>query len=194
MVLSRRERYIFIGTLVAAGALVLNYLVLVPLQDAQRDLDDQRDRKSAELNKAQSIISLRKAATGRWCEMIAAGMKGRDTDAAGQAVRAIDQWARGAGVSISLLQPDPTLEKTRLPEVPIRVEGAGSMSAVAKLLFSLQTAAIPVKVTELTISARKEGADDLLVHLRVSTVCAPGQAAAAAPASAPASRAAGGRT
>jgi hypothetical protein len=55
---------------------------------------------------------------------------------------------------------------------------------VARLLWRVQTATIPIKVTELQISARKEGTDDLSFQVRTSTVYAPPRSARATPAGA----------
>ncbi len=45
------------------------------------------------------------------------------------------------------------------------------MRAASRLLWSLETASIPVRVTEMHITPRKEGTDDLSVQLSISTLC-----------------------
>ena len=47
------------------------------------------------------------------------------------------------------------------------------MSAVSKLLWQIETSAIPAKIKMLQLGSRKEETDDLSVHLRVSTLYCP---------------------
>jgi hypothetical protein len=83
-------------------------------------------------------------------------------------------WADAAGVSLSLLQRERQTEKTPLPTIAFQAAGTGSMESVTKLLWRMQNATIPVRVTELQVWARNEGTDDLSVQMRLSTVYLPG--------------------
>jgi len=180
MVLSRRERYIFIGTLLALGALALDRFVVSPLLEHRSSIEAQRADLSSELARAQMLTARRPEADSRWQEMVRAGMKNDPAEAESQILHAIRDWAEEAGLSLSLLKPDRMAGKTQLPEIAFQAAGTGNMKGVARLLWRIQTAAIPIKVTEAQISARKDGLDDLSFQLRVSTVYAPAQPAAVA--------------
>ena len=45
------------------------------------------------------------------------------------------------------------------------------MRAVTGFLWRLENASFPVRVAELQIGTRKEGADDLSLQLRISALC-----------------------
>jgi hypothetical protein len=47
------------------------------------------------------------------------------------------------------------------------------MRSIARLTWALETAQIPVRVNEMTITPRKEGTDDLQIQLSVSTLSTP---------------------
>ena len=61
----------------------------------------------------------------------------------------------------------------------VQAAGTGSMNAVSRFLWRVETAGIPLRVKEMQLGSRKEGADDLTVQLRLSTIYAPGARPAA---------------
>lgn len=173
MVLSRRERYIFIGTLLALGLLALDRLALSPLLEHRSAIEAQRASLSVELARARTLMTRHSDMDPRWREMVRAGMKSDPAEAESQVLHAVRDWAEEAGLALSLLKPDRLPEKTRLPEIVFQAAGTGNMRGVARLLWRIQTAPIPIKAIETQISARKDGLDDLSFQLRISTVYAP---------------------
>lgn len=172
MVLSKRERYALIGALLALGALTLDRVVLGPWLTRRSARAAQTARFAADLVRARSQISHGRQSGPKWREMVAAGLKADPAEAESQVLHAIRDWAEESGLSLSLLKPDRLTEKSRLPGIAFQASGAGNMKGVTRLLWRIQTAAIPIKVTELQINARKEGADDLTFQFRLSTVYA----------------------
>jgi len=67
-------------------------------------------------------------------------------------------------------EPQRIAQRDRTQIVRLRVTGTGSSSSFAKLLYKLETSAIPVKVDEFTLNTRSQGKDDLSVSLAVSTI------------------------
>jgi Tfp pilus assembly protein PilO len=185
MVLSGRERYIFIGVVIALAALVLDRLVLSPFLIGLSAMETQRASLSSQLSRDNALVESRGKLQSQWSEMVKAGMKSDPAGAEIQVLQSIRDWARESGISLSLLKPDRLAGKSRLPEISFQASGTGNMNAVSQLLWRVQTAKIPIKLTELQIGARKEGVDDLSFQMRVSTVYAPPRPS---PASAPSSR------
>lgn len=175
MVLTTREKYIGITAAAAVGVWALYSLVSSYL--AQRDVTEAgKARLVAEVSRQQELISMRRQADARWRQMLQSGMKSEAAEAESQILHAIRDWAEESGVSLSLLQPDRRTEKSRLPQIQFQADGTGTMQSIGRLLFRVQTATIPIKVTEMRVVARKVGTDDLSVHLGLSTVYAPGHA------------------
>ena len=191
MVLSKREKIVFVGTLVAVGLLTLDRVVVSPLFDQLDQAHNKRDSLTADLNVAQDLIANRRQAAARWQEMVRTGMKNDPAEAESQILHAIGNWAEESGVALSL-KIDRLTEKTRLPEIMFQANGTGTMNGIAHLLWRAQTADIPVKILEVQINTRKEGVDDLSVQFRISTVYSPGQGSPATTTSTP-SGASGGR-
>ena len=177
MVLSRRERYVLIGTVivvVAVVALVLDRFVLTSVPpEGLSETEAQKPDAPSEANQAETLLANRRQMAPKWREMLKSGMKGDPAAAESQVLHAIRDWAEASGLTMSLIKPDRLTEKTRLPEIAFQAAGTGTMDSVRGLLWRIQTASIPIKVTELQLTARKEGTDDLTVQLRLSTVYVP---------------------
>ncbi len=177
MVLSKRERYALIAALGVLGLLVLDRLALSPLLDERAALQAKHDRLAIELAGASSLLQARDQLAPRWQEMVKTGMKNEPAEAEGQMLHVLRDAAEESGVTLSLLKPDRLSEKPRLSEISFQASGSGNLRGVVRLLWRLQTASVPVKVTELQIASRKPGSDDLTFQMRVSTVYAKPEAA-----------------
>ena len=174
MALSKRETYIFVGAVVALGAVLGDYLVVGPLLAARQDAQARRQSLAGKLRRAHATLDESRRLAPRWREMTAAAIQNEDDEAVSQVLHAVRDWADAAGVSLSLLQRERQTEKTPLPTIAFQAAGTGTMDSVAKLLWRMQNATIPVRVTELQVWARSEGTDDLSVQMRLSTVYLPG--------------------
>jgi hypothetical protein len=180
MVLSKRERYVLIATLIAVGALALDQFAISPLLARRSQTEADRARLTAELKRSQSLIALRGVLGPRWQEMTRSGLKSDPAEAETQILRAMRDWAEASGVALSLLKPDRLTEKSRLPEIAFQAAGTGNLDSLRKFLLQIQGASIPIKVTETQVSARKEGMDDLSFQLHISTIYTPARPAQAA--------------
>ena len=69
---------------------------------------------------------------------------------------------------------DPVFEQVRRDAALIAELGL-------KLLWSLETATIPVRVNDMQVTPRREGTDDLTIRLSVSALCMPPDAGAKPP-------------
>jgi hypothetical protein len=173
--LSKRERFIGIATVGVLALLGLDRFVVTPLLDQRSDLQTQLVSAEAEQEHAAQLFAGDAHMRRRWKEMRDAGLKTSVTEAQSQSVRALNEWAREAGLSVSTLQPDPVEHAAKqkdFTQIPLRVICTGSMRSVSKFLYSLQTAAVPMRVVSLDLGSHggKDGVDDLALTLNVSTL------------------------
>jgi hypothetical protein len=174
--LSKREKIIGFTTAGVIALLATDHFVISPLLERKGDLDAQLIVAEGDQSNAKQLLNGDPAARRRWKEMREAGLKMSVTEAQSQAVRALNEWARESGVAVSTLQPDPvpvSTKHTDFTPVPMRLIGTGSMRAISKFLWNLQTAKIPMRVVTFDLGSRggKDGVDDLAVTLTVSTLC-----------------------
>ncbi len=169
MVLSPRERNILVLALTAAAILVL-FGIISPYQDWRDGVKDQQKALQTRVREDRDVIELRARTAGQWKEMVQPGIKNDPAEAESQLQRAFDDWASQSGFDLRLRKPQRSAEKTRLPEIKFQEQGTGTMKSLAGLLWKIQTAGIPIKVTELAVDSHKEGQDDLTIKFGLSTV------------------------
>ncbi len=179
MVFTKRERVIIAVTVAAVCLLVLDWYVLTPVLDGREAVRAEKDRLVVALQKDQALLRRRKRLGPKWRGMVSGGMRRNPAEAESQILRAIQGWSTDMGVRLASLRPERSTEKTELPEITIHVAGTGSMMAVSRLLWRIETAKIPIKIKMLQLGSRKDGTDDLSLHLKVSTLYLPPDESAA---------------
>jgi hypothetical protein len=190
MVISKREKLVFIGTVLALSLLALDRLAISPLLAAMQATQQTRERLITDNLHTEGLLAQSRQLTPRWQAMVRAGLKQDRGEAENQVQHAILDWVHEtapgqAAAKLTRLTTNNLSEKTRLPEIAFQVDGTGSLWAVTRLLWHLENADIPVRTTEVQVSA-KEGSSDLIFHLGLSTVYVPPPTSQ--PASAPGGR------
>jgi hypothetical protein len=175
VVLSQRERQLAIGIGSVGALLLLIFYLIVPWMDWGADL--QKKAQEAEKNQQdyQALIAHRNALVKAYDAMQKGGVLKTDvSEAQSQVDRAVYDWAAQSGVIIATAgnQGQTTYDaKTGFTEVGYTVTCTGTTVGVAKLLYQIETASIPLRIKLVHINSRKDGADDLLIELNLSTLC-----------------------
>ncbi|MBM4016953.1 MAG: hypothetical protein FJ288_01280 [Planctomycetes bacterium] len=175
MILSRRERLIICLAAVAVALLVLDRYAVTPLLDYRAALENQKQGLLVEMERAAALLAHKHRIAPKWKEMTAAGLKHDPSEAESQILHAVRDWSAEAGLKLTSLKPDRLPDKRSLQEITFQAAGTGSMNAVARFLWRIETAKVPIRVKELQLGARKEGTDDLALQLRLSTLYQPVQ-------------------
>ena len=170
MALSHRERLIAIGTGLAAVVFFGDRYAWTPYFETRKNVVDDRLAAQAKLSDAQLRVSRAKRMERQWRDMLAGGLKTDQSVAQFQLLDAVGDWAREAGVNLTSRTPQPEVRNDRTQIIRLHAVGTCSESAAAKLLWRVETAPIPIKVDELTLTTRKPGSDDLSINLVVSTI------------------------
>ena len=174
MAFTKREKAVIAAAVAALCFLALFY-GLTQLLNERAAVKDNEARLVAKLAKARGLFERRRLLGPKWNRMLAGGMKPDPAEAESQLLRSLRDWSVEVGVKLSSLRPERLAEKSELPEIIVHAAGTGSMDAVSRLLWRIETARIPVKVRMFQLGSRKAGTDDLALHLRVSTLyCPPG--------------------
>lgn len=172
MPLSNRERYIVIAAVVVTLLLVADYVVLTPLTQARDRLEAKRLSATLKLQQANDTLAHYKRLTPLWAGMHSA-MTTSPSGAESAISHIISKSASEAGMVQTLLKPDRLPDQATLPRISVQWAGSGGMSNITRFLHKLQTAELPLKVSDLHIVFRKETTDDLMLQLRVSTLYLP---------------------
>ena len=171
MVLSKRERYITVATLSVVAILIMDRLVLTPVQERKAAMEEETRQAVVDLERTRVLFDRKKKLAPKWQAMLDAGLKSTPAEAESQVLHAIRNWSQEAGLSLSSLRPERIKKKDKLQEMTFMASGTGRMSSVAGFLWRLESSSIPIRITEVQLGSRKEGTDDLSLQLRISALC-----------------------
>lgn len=179
MNLSKRERYAALAALLMVAVLLLDQYVLSPVLNKLETARTEKDRLAAELDQAEALFHRQRIQAERWQRMVESGMR-RTPEAAESAMfHALREWSGQSGLAMSSLKPGKSqpVGESDMVELTFQLAGSGNMRSVARFLWSIENAAMPVKLQQVTIGSRRDGVDDLSLQIRLSSICLPPQAA-----------------
>jgi hypothetical protein len=171
MALSPRERLIALATGAAAVIFVGNKYAYEPYVQARADVARERAAASDKLDQNTRLLTRKKRLENEeraWKQR--AGPLPTDPAEAERQLLAVRDWAQEAGLTNISTTPrrEPRNDRTQI--VRLDASANGSLAAVAKLLWRVESATPALKVDELALRSRSDGADDLQVDFKVSTI------------------------
>jgi hypothetical protein len=170
VVLSKRERYIVILTLTVVGILALDYLFVTPLLDRRTRLGNELTVAEQDVLQQRRDMSNATRARRKWRD-VSGGTVKRDTpEVETQVYGAVQEWAKDARMNLSSFRYERTEKEKGFNKVTFIATGTGGMEQIGRFLFRIQTANIPVRITDLQIGTKKEGTDDLSLQVKIASV------------------------
>ncbi|MEX1016442.1 MAG: GspMb/PilO family protein [Phycisphaeraceae bacterium] len=170
MQMSRREKLIALVTLALIVLFLGDRLVVAPALAYRTQLAAEAQLQAEQRAVNERLYDGLASLETRWRDLRAAGLTDGAADAEARLLQAVRGWASEAGLSVTSLVPDRIEPADRLPRVHVRVVGTGDMRQVVTLLSRLEAADLPVRIEEMQLSARREGADELTLNLRLTTL------------------------
>src|SRR5690349_7845146 len=149
MVLSKREKYVGILVVVVLGILLLDRVMITPLLDRKAELNSRIEAAQGELDRANRIFSTSRLASRKWKELSGNSLKTDASEAESQILNSVREWAQDAGMALPNSTPERTKEKD-FGKIVVRATGTGGISQVGHFLWRVQTASIPVRITNIT--------------------------------------------
>jgi hypothetical protein len=170
MTMSKRERYVATVTAIVVGVLVLYQFVIDPQLTRIVQLNEQLETASNDYDGAERLFSTSRIATRKLSDMAGSGLRKTDASAESELLNNTRQWAQEAGISGWGIKRERTEKERDFNKITFRANGTGGMGQIGRFLYRLQTANIPVRVSDMTINSRKDGTDDLAIVLSISTI------------------------
>lgn len=179
MILSKREKLMALAAGATVAVLVLDWVVLTPILDRRAELQAERDKLVAELTEAQSLFQRQRLLGRTWREMLDAGLAAGLAQAESQMLHGLKDWSQESGLALSSVKPGKVVERGGLLEMSFQAAGTGPMGAVARFLWRIETAPLPVRIQQVQLGARNEGVDALSLQVSLSVLCMPSPGAPA---------------
>lgn len=170
MVLSKRERYIVFAAAATLGLLALDRIIYTPLMERWSDIDKRTATARKELIDANKLIKESRQKSRAWADLGGKRLPGNASEAESQILGSVRDWASESRLSLSSLKPERNEKERDFYRITFRATGSGTMSQVSRFLYLLETASVPARLTDVTLTSRKEGTDDLTINLGVATI------------------------
>ena len=170
MTLSKRETVIAALAVLMVGLLIADRYVITPLLDSGAALEAEGQRLVGELENAARLFERRRSMARKWQEMTAGGLAADPSDAEGRVLHAVRDWAEEAALALSSVKPERNEREDGVGEIVVLASGTGTMRSVARFLWQVETTTLPMRIRELQLGSLKEGADDLSLQLKLSTL------------------------
>jgi hypothetical protein len=178
VVLSKREKYIGIGTIAAVAFLGINSLIIAPYYARSAELTVELKKAKETLAENQDLFRAQKNREPQWSAMLNDGLRADDSTARSRTQTMLQTWARTAGIQLDALSSERApSQKGPFEAVNFNLDfnttGADSMRQIARFLWSVESATIPIRLNSIRIQSVKEGTDQLNVKLVVSALYMP---------------------
>ncbi len=171
--LSKREKRIGIVAGVVLGALVLDQVMFTPLWTRYGEASQRVETAQRDLDAARRTFENDEHARRRWTEMAGRTLMTNAPDSEVQLLNRAREWADASRLSLQSLKPERSEREEGFQKITIRATAIGSMRQVAQFLYQVQSADIPVRISDIQLTARKENTDDLSVTIGLSTIYLP---------------------
>lgn len=170
MVLSKRERMILIVAIIAVVMLIGDKFIVGPIIERREATKTQKLELEAELENAQLLFSRRKLMERKWKMLLSDGLR-NDAEAESKIARALDEWSNQAMLTLSSVKPERVASDKGLKEMTFVVAGTGTLEAVSRFLWQIETASMPIKVMDLQLGSTNETGQSMSLQLRLSALC-----------------------
>lgn len=170
MALTDRERKIMIIALGAVLILVANQYILTPVMQKRSEAKQTRVELAAQVEQSLAALERKKILRQRWAQMQDDGL-GKDVQKAESMVyRYIEDSSSRSGLELGSVQPDRVSAEDKLGKIDFVLSGTGSMAAVTRFMWELETANIPLKVKSYQLGSKNETAREMTLQMELSTI------------------------
>ncbi len=169
MVLTQRERIILIVTLLCVGLLIVSKFVVDPAQARLDEMEAQRQQLQGDLEEAQMLLGNRGTMQRKWNTLVADGLR-NDAEAESKVLSDLGEWADNAGLSLSSIKPDRVASDKGLQEMIFTVAGKGTIGAVSRFLWQIETAALPARIRDMQLGSGSESESTMSLQLHLSVL------------------------
>ncbi len=168
--MSPRERTMAIAAVGLIGVLAVYQLALSPLLTRADAASERLDAARAIEEERQLEIQNQLAERRRWKRIGGETLRDEPATAEGQLVNRVPAWASESGVSLSSIRPDRADASEGFGRVALRVTAAGELAEIGRFLYAIESADVPVRISDLTLVTREEGEDNLSLQLTLATI------------------------
>lgn len=163
-----REQFLMLLTIAVIVLFVVVNFVLTPLAGWWSARQKQIHELQAKVRDGNSLVKREETIRSHWSEMQSNALPADTSAAEQQFLKTLDGWSRDAGTELTSIIPQWKSDSTNYLTLACRVEAAGDMGSLSRLLYDVEKGPVAVKLDSLELSARDATGQQMTVALEIN--------------------------
>ena len=168
MKIENRQQFLVALTIAVVALFVAVNFILEPLGGWWSARQAQIKNLRAQVTEGQKLVKREDIIRSRWGEMQTNALAANSSQAEQQFLKALDGWARDAGAEVTSIMPQWKNESTNYMTLACRVEAAGDLGALSKLLNAVERGPLAVKLDSIELTARDASGQTMTLALELN--------------------------
>ncbi len=166
-----RETWLKIIVASVVGLFVLDSMVLSPAIAGWKKQSERLAVLQQKVERGRQLVEREKSIRGRWEEMQRTDLNDESSTAENDVFKSLNRWARESRINFTSLTPQwRAHEDGGYDTFECRATATGDQASLGRLLYEIETDALPAHVEDCEIAARDTKGGLLTMSLRFSFV------------------------
>ena len=154
MKIENRQQFLVALTIGAVALFVAVNFIAQPLGDWWSARQLQIKNLRSQVDEGQKLVKREAILRASWSDMQSNSLAANPSQAEQQFLKALDGWSRDAGTEITSIMPQWKSDSTNYLTLACRVEAAGDLGALTRLLGAVERGPLAVKLDSVELTAR----------------------------------------
>jgi hypothetical protein len=168
MKIQNRQQFLIALAIAAAGMFVAVNFIFTPLQQWWADRQVQVRQLRTEVTEGNKLVKRETVIRNHWKDMQANALAANPSQAEQQFLKALDGWARESGAGITSIMPQWKNDATNYMTLNCRVETAGELSALSKLIYAIEKGPLAVRLDTVELSVHDNNGQQMTLGLEIN--------------------------
>jgi Tfp pilus assembly protein PilO len=168
MKFKNREQMLMALAIGAAGLFIAVNFIFTPLAGwwsaRQTEIKHLREQVKA----GNTLVGREKFVRGQWDDMQKNSLAANTSAAEQQFLRALENWSRDSGAEVTSIMPQWKNDSTNYFTLNCRVEAAGDLGSLSKLLYAIEKGPLAVKPDDIELTARDATGQQMTLALELN--------------------------
>lgn len=154
MEIKSREMFLKVGVGVVVGLFLLDRMVLSPAISSWQEQSERLTSLRKQVQRGRQLLERESSIRDRWDEMQRGDLPEDLSASEDEVFNAIGRWTLDSRVSFTSLTPQWRSHEESYDTYECRATATGDQATLGRLLYAIETDALPARVEECELSAR----------------------------------------
>ncbi len=166
----RREALLKIAVGVVVGLFVIDRAILSPALSRWKRQGERIAALEEKVKRGRQLIDRESSLRGRWEEMLRTDLADDLSTAESDVFKAVARWSLESRVGFNSMTPQWRPRDEGSEKLEFRATATGDQASLGRLIYEIETDALPVRVEECELTARDAKGKQLTLAMRFSFI------------------------